>query len=240
MRRLLLTVVAGLLIIGTIVTISYLLETYLVVENPLNRVDALVVMAGSPHQRLPAIVRLYKQGIAPTILLTNDGIRGPWSPIKQRNLFHVEWAKEYLLQEGVPPGAIEILDYTSSGSVYDAIHTRNRVVADGNVSSLLVVTSDYHTRRTLWIFQRVFEGEAVSISVFPVVVEDSKYNGRRPLILAEEFIKLIYYKLKYSEWSHCFGQFGAAAKLTTIFVPRIQDENHQGSAHYVHWPCHNA
>ena len=198
LRRLLLTTITGLLIFtGTTISIFRLLETFLVIEKSVIRADALVVMAGSQCQRLPATVRLYKQGIAPKILLTNDGTRGPWSQTHRRNLLQVEWAREYLVQEGVPSGAIEILNYTSSGSVFDAINTRDRVVIDSTIRSLLVVTSDYHTRRTLWIFQRVFEGKPIQISIYPVIDKNSKGYGQRFFILAYEFTKLTYYKMKY-------------------------------------------
>jgi hypothetical protein len=51
-----------------------MLESYLVRERQLEKADAILVMAGSREERLPSVARLYHQGVAPKILLANDGV----------------------------------------------------------------------------------------------------------------------------------------------------------------------
>ncbi len=123
-------------------------------------------------------------------------MRGAWSVKHQKNLYLVEWAREYLLDEGVPEDAILLLDFIESGSYYDAVNTRNRVLADESIKSLLVVTSDFHTRRTLWVFQRVFAGMNVRIGVYPAA-KDVVQHGTRIKTLTLEFLKLMYYRVRY-------------------------------------------
>ncbi len=163
-------------------------------ENRIASADALVLMAGASHERLPTVARLYHEGVAPRILLTNDGIRGAFSREHQRNLYHVEWDEVALLKRGIPPEAIAKLHFIASGTVYDALNTRAFVRADGSIRSLLVVTSDYHTRRTLWSFEQVFADDAVTIGV---VAADSPQRGagERFRIHGVELLKSVVYRI---------------------------------------------
>jgi len=173
----------------------HLLERFLLVKRPVENPDALVVMAGSKDHRLPAAAQLYLRGVAPKILLTNDGVRGAWSIKYQRNLYMVEWAREDLLELGVAEEDIVLLDFASSGSIHDARRTFEYVSShDNSLDSLLVVTSHYHTRRTLWVFNRVFAGTEVDIGVYPVL-KDPAYQGRYLATYTVELIKLVYYWL---------------------------------------------
>ncbi len=173
-----------------------MLESCLVREKPLEKADAIVVMAGNMEQRLPAAARLYHEGRAPRILLANDGVFAGWSRKYQRNLYLVEWAREDLVDMGVPREDIVLLEFTSSGSIHDVLNTRDYVLDQGDIRSLLVVTSDYHTRRTLWSFRHVFRAEDVRIGIHPAGHETngSSLNHRT---LAVELAKYIYYRVRY-------------------------------------------
>jgi uncharacterized SAM-binding protein YcdF (DUF218 family) len=174
-----------------------IMEKYLVISKPLKHADALVVMAGETKVRLPAAAGLYKKGVANKILLTNDGIFSAWSVEKQRNLYEVEWAEEDLLKMRIPVKDIVKLPYTSSGSIYDALNAREFILAK-ELKSIVVVTSDYHTRRSLWTFEQVFRGYPVNIGVYPAK-KRAKPEAffRRFITLSSEMLKLAYYKTKY-------------------------------------------
>jgi len=173
------------------------LEGFLVVDRTLPHADALVVMAGEKPIRIPAAARLYKQGKAEKILLTNDGIFSSWSQEKQRNLYEVEWAEESLLKMKVPKSAIVKLPYSASGSIYDALNTRAFVLEKG-IKSICIVTSDYHSKRSLWTFERVFRGCPIVIGVHPVKSGVTALAGYRKVTpLGLEFLKYLYYRCKF-------------------------------------------
>lgn len=173
-----------------------LLESFLVVDSHVKKADALVLMAGSASLRLPAVVQLYEKGVAPKILLANDGNKGAWSSKYKTNLYLVEWAREYLLKKNVPEEAIELLNFSERGSYYDALNTRAYVSANNNTNTLLVITSDYHTRRTLWTFNRVFADLDIQIGVYPIpIIRD--YHILHLKTLTVEFLKLLYYLIRY-------------------------------------------
>ncbi len=175
-----------------------ILEKFLVVNKPLPHAEALVVMAGSMSERLPAAARLFQEGISQKILLTNDGILGAWSQEQHRNLYRVEWAETDLMNMQVPTKAIVKLAYTSSGSIYDALNSRTEIL-DKGLTSIIIVTSDYHSRRSLWSFERVLHGHPVMIGVYPVKSEVTNSSDfKKFLELSREIIKYMYYVCVYS------------------------------------------
>ena len=197
-RKSRLVIPTSILVVAVSVSLMLLvdLESYLVVSEPLPKADAIVVMAGGPDVRLPSVADMYKKGVAPQVLLTNDGIFASWSQKHQRNLYLVEWAREDLLEIGVPENTITLLHYTASGTIHDALNTLEYIHTHPEIRNLLVVTSDYHTRRTLWTFRRVFEGQGTQIGVCPVP-DPSESWWRRTGVLYLEFLKYLYYRVRY-------------------------------------------
>lgn len=176
----------------------------LVVRAELERADALVVLSGSAayRERTAEAARLYREGRAPLVLLTDDGVLGGWSEAEQRNPRFVELAVAALRRDGVPAESINVLDArpTSTHDEADAV----RVYAAGRgLRSLLVVTSAYHSRRALWTWRRVFRGSGVQVGLEPAE------GGRAPGVwtwwlsatgwrqVGGEYAKMIYYAVKY-------------------------------------------
>lgn len=176
-----------------------ILSDFLIIDKPIPHAEALVVMAGSVRERLPAAARLFQRGIAPKILLTNDGVLGAWSEEKHRNLYLVEWAESELMKMQIPETAIVKLAYSSSGSIHDALNSRTEILDQG-IRSIIIVTSDYHTRRSLWSFERVLQGHPVAVGVYPAVSEVSTASDfiKFP-VLCREFISYIYYRINYRD-----------------------------------------
>jgi uncharacterized SAM-binding protein YcdF (DUF218 family) len=175
-----------------------LFEQYVVADQPLEQADAMVLMAGERFFRLPAVVSLFQKDVAPRILLTNDGVLGGWSDKYHRNLYQVEWAKEFLVDRGIPDTAIELLNFSKSGSYYDALNTRKFVLSDGSIRSLVIVTSDYHTRRSVWTFEKVFSPSDIQIGVYTIPDSADIAVSRRLLIVFTEIIKFAFYKVRYA------------------------------------------
>lgn len=153
--------------------------------------DAVVVLAGSYQERIPAAAKLFNGGQAPVIILTNDGVRGGWSRKYQRNVYQIERAEELLVDSGVPRERIIRLPFYGSGTVYDALAVE-RYLQTHDLVRLLLVTSDYHARRSLWTFRHVLRNQPVGISTFSVS------SGRS--VVKEtwlESVKLLYYKIRF-------------------------------------------
>lgn len=213
-HKLLLAFLSVCVIVSLASILSFrLLNQYLVVEKPLEHADAIVLMAGDSQGRLPAAADLFKKGVAPTVLLTNDGILGAWSTEYSRNLYQVEWARLELLQRGVPKNSVVMLAYSHSGTFYDALNTRE-YVQEKKITSLVVVTADYHTRRTLWSFGKVFAGSAVKVGIHPanIYVDSKSFVDRMSRLgtLLIELIKLNYYKVRWGAFIWFCRSFGVS------------------------------
>ena len=177
----------------------------LVVAAPLRHVDAIVVMSGAPvyFGRTAHAGRLFLEGRANTILLTNDGVRGSWSNTLQRNPLYYERATLRLTQAGVPAAAIEVLPGRVSSTYEEAILVRDYAQAH-HLKTLLVVTSDFHTRRALWTMRRVLRASPVQVGVeaaapvfatFSPATWWSSWAGWRTVL--GEYLKLIGYLVRY-------------------------------------------
>lgn len=177
----------------------------LIVQKPLERADVILVLAGSSvfQERTDKAADLYKQGISAKIILTDDGTRGGWSKIEQRNPPFVELARKNLINQGVPADAVEIIVPIGSGTIYEAQIFAEKV-GEANWKSVLLVTSAYHTRRTLWTFENELKDKNVEVGV-----ASAPLGQQTPLpdfwwlaprgwdAVAGEYVKSFYYWIYY-------------------------------------------
>ena len=177
----------------------------LVERRELPRADAIAVLGGGAAyvERTRHAARLFREGRAPVVLLTNDGELGGWSPDEQRNpLFHERAARE-LERAGVTAASVRLLPGTVSGTYEEASALRDYAAAHG-LRSLIVVTSLYHSRRALWALRRAFRGSGIEVGLdappagvgtpAPAVWWLSARGWRA---VPPEYPKLVYYRLRY-------------------------------------------
>lgn len=193
--------VIGCLVIAGWELLAIVAARFLVVRSPLSHADAIVVLSGSAAhvERAQWAAQLYKNGLAPKIILTNDNQQGGWSEAEQRNPFYFERSRDQLLASGVPKEAIEIrLEPVSS--TYQEAELIRAVLPEYRLKSLVLVTSPYHSRRALWTFRRVLDSAETQIGIEPVAVNAKSpppatwwlhFNGWQ--IVPVEYVKLLYY-----------------------------------------------
>jgi uncharacterized SAM-binding protein YcdF (DUF218 family) len=185
--------------------VAWIAARALIVSAGNPRADVIVVLGGSSTfvERTRYAAELFREGRAPRILLTNDGLQGGWSNADNRNTYFVERALWELQVAGVPNDKIEVLPQITSSTYEEAALLRQYAEAHA-VRSVLVVTSAYHSRRAMWTFRRVFDGSGVEISVMspptgwqtpPPATWWLHKNGWS--LVAGEYTKLVYYYLKY-------------------------------------------
>lgn len=141
----------------------------LVVADPLQKADAIVVLSGGDEHRIDEAIRLYQEEYADTIILTETG-----AFLEE---FNAEYSKErqlVLLNAGIPGGAIMITPWNAA-STRDEAKDVKALLQSKHPKVLLVVTDPYHTLRTRMIWEEVFEGTETEILVRPV--RDSWYSS---------------------------------------------------------------
>lgn len=135
---------------------------FLVVGDPVEQADAVVLLSGGDDARLDEAVRIYREDLVKHLLITETGTipegGGPRaSALLQRQ---AEAA-------GVAGGDIWTTLGKSSSTRDEAAGVRDFCENNG-LKTIIVVTDPYHTRRTQIIFDAVFSGSPVRTLVRPV------------------------------------------------------------------------
>ena len=145
---------------------------YLQHEDPLQKADAIFVLAGTRLERPLEAVELYKEGFAPVIVLSPGRPEPGERLLRERGVrfpLEVELQRDALVQLGVPVAAI----VATAGYVDNTAQEANllRAMVEANHwKRVIIVTSKYHTRRSAFAFRRGLEG-----------------TGAQPLIRASRF-----------------------------------------------------
>lgn len=176
------------------------LANLLIVEKPLEKADAIWVLGGSSTyiERDQKAAELYKQGVAPKIIVVNDGVMSGWNQNEQRNIPIEELSKRELIAQGVPISAIEVLPKLVD-STKDEADLLVETAQTRQLKSVLLVTSAYHSRRTLWTFERVVLKNNLSIKIGLKTPSKttSLFSPSDWTFIGKEYVKMLYYWLFY-------------------------------------------
>ncbi len=146
-------------------------------EDPLERADAIFVLAGTRLERPLEAVDLYKEGWAPLIVLSpgrselaervarSRGVRVPTGSALTRDV---------MLQLGVPASAIVADEGYVDNTAGEANLLRAMVIARG-WKRVIVVTSKYHVRRAGFAFRRALQGTGAR-----AIMRASRYDPSDP------------------------------------------------------------
>lgn len=193
------------LLIALWILVAWFGARMLIVQAPLDHASALVVLGGSAtyKERTELAARLFHEGRAPLIILTDDGGKSGWSRPDGRNPFFVERARAELMRQGVPESAITILPGTVGSTQDEAEALRGFIFARG-LRSLLIVTSAYHSRRALRTMRDGLSGTGVIVGLIAV---PTGIQTPQPLLwwlkptgwplVAGEYVKMAYYRINY-------------------------------------------
>jgi uncharacterized SAM-binding protein YcdF (DUF218 family) len=177
----------------------------LIVKSDLPAADAIVMMSGSATylERADWAARLYREGRAPIVILTNDSLISGWDKQEERNPYFYELAARELQKRGVPESKIQVVSDIALGTYEESLGVRDYATAR-QLKRLLVVTSAYHTRRALWSLRHACEGSGIEIGIDSPppgwqTPAPSRWWYRRWgwKVVAGEYVKLIYYWLRY-------------------------------------------
>jgi len=159
----------------------------LIVADPIERVDAVVVLSGGDGDRLALAIEMHADGIAPNLVITDT----------------TSGSNNRLVREAMAGGfsreSIFVTDLQVDSTYDEALAVRDLALIR-NWDKLMVVTDPYHTFRTRLVFNRELRNSGIEISVRPVVGHwftsrtwFSQTEGWQFVIL--EFGKLINYLL---------------------------------------------
>lgn len=162
---------------------------FLIVNEPLKKSDIIVVYSGDSGERTVKGVELLKKGYADYIIFSGGTV---YDDVKMANLM-----TNHAIKLGVPEEKI-IKEPEASSTYENALFTKDILVKNG-FKSIILVTSNYHSRRSQLTTKKVLEGtkiEVITVSSNDEFNKDWWKDGRSILICINEYAKILGYYLK--------------------------------------------
>jgi uncharacterized SAM-binding protein YcdF (DUF218 family) len=169
---------------------------WLVESRPLARPDAILSLSSHEWERLPGAARLAVENPLALVLLTLP------QPATKFNCHDCANRPKRLQLLGVNPARIRIIPITASGTYGEALVARDFMVKAG-LRRLDVVTSPYHTRRSLTTFEAILQGTGVAVGIVPSTETSSARPDRwwqapyDRAYVSYEWAAVAYYWLRY-------------------------------------------
>ncbi len=133
---------------------------YLIVEDPLEQASAIIVLSAQSPYRVLEGARLYKDGWAPKVVLTRPSRKPSFDTFESLGIHLMEWHelhREVLLRSGVQSEAIVVIDQEVENTLAE-LKAVLQTLSPPSGATLIIVTSNYHTRRTQEIWGYLTDG----------------------------------------------------------------------------------
>ena len=137
---------------------------FFTVNNAKPGADALVVLSGGKFTRIPHALKLFEEGYAPEILLTDEKKRS----IRFAHLLPSnEMIAQAMIEELGLPAPFSIIQSQKGGatSTFDEAYDLLKLSEKKNYRHLILVTDAFHSRRAYHAFQTVFEETGINIEM---------------------------------------------------------------------------
>ena len=174
---------------------------FLVVSDELEPADLIFLLNGDTTTRPYHASQLFHRNLAPIVVIArmedSESVKlGAYPNPTDSNI-------TVLKQTGVPED--RIVQLRPPKGVMHTIDEANallKYVKEHGTHSIILVTSDLHSRRSRFTFRKILEGTGVKLSMAPI--PDLKYGAKDwwhsedgIIGLQNEYIKLLYYYYKY-------------------------------------------
>lgn len=151
---------------------------YLAREDGLQKADAVVVLAGTKLLRPLEAADLYREGYAPSIVLTRDFDERPaFDALAHRGVdvaMDADRARGVMVSLGIPRDAIVIPDRLHDSTAAEAVTLRELAAARG-WRRLIVVSSRFHLARARFALEREMGSAGPQI-----IMHATRYDPLRP------------------------------------------------------------
>jgi len=142
------------------------LGSWLAVEDPLAKSDAIVAISGDTGARTNTAVALWKAGWAPIIVFSG-------AAIDPESVSSAEIMRREAVRQGVPEGAT-LIEPNSTTTEENATEVA-KLMTQRRIASAILVTSPWHQRRASIEFSRAFEPHAIKLRNYPA--RDPQWNA---------------------------------------------------------------
>lgn len=167
-----------LLLLIALYGIAYGLGSFLVINEPPKKADAIIVLSGGEN-RIQKGISLYKEHYAPYIILSNA---------------NEDYMEAYIIRDNIPKHSV-LLETKADSTYKNALYTKD-IMSKHHMKSAIVVTSNFHTRRTKMNFDKVYKDTGIQFTY--VGVDTPGFNPHSwwinrsgTITVFDEYVKLI-------------------------------------------------
>lgn len=175
-----------LLLAGLVLLVAFLLVlpsaraagTWLVVEDPLQSARAVVVLGGQVPFRAMEAARIYKEGWAREVWLTQGSASEEDLAMSRLGIdrpAEYTYSREVLTRRGVPGSAIRVLPERMVNTAEELRAIGHELDKAGG-GTVIVVTSKYHARRVAVLWQSLFGHKLQAVVRYS---EDDPFDATR-------------------------------------------------------------
>jgi len=167
--------------------LRYIGESW-VIDEPSARADAIIMLSDDNYyaDRATRAAELSRQEVAPVVVASGRRLRP--------NAGLSELMEHDLIERGVPKNKILRFDHNAADTIEEAELLR-KLAQEKRWRSVIIVSSNYHTRRVRYIFKKIFPS---SIAVSVAGARDAEFDPdhwwekRRSVILfGHEFMGML-------------------------------------------------
>ena len=154
---------------------------FLVVEDKPAEADIIVVLMGSPGERMLQAYDIYEAGYSNRIVMTDTYSPGS-DALAERGIFlknTTDLAIEIGIELGINPAHITVIPEIARSTGDEAVAVRQYIESKDNIDIIILVTSDYHSRRSRAIFNRAFAGLEVPVELIVLPGKYSEFNAKK-------------------------------------------------------------
>ncbi len=189
-----------------------------IVNDPAAHADAILVLGDDNFygDRATEAAQLFRQVVAPVVVASGRRLR-PGAGMS-------ELIEHDLIERGVPKENVLRFPHDADNTREEAVALR-RLAKEKGWKSVVVVTSNYHTRRVRYIFQKVFpSGVEVSVASARDGDFDPEHWWERRKSVKEFLGELVGMVAAMWELRNENGQDAKSAVITRVLVPPM-DQN---------------
>jgi len=182
-------------------------------SDPIERSDAILVLSDDNFDgdRATQAAKLYRQGMAPVVVASGRRLR-PYAGI-------AELIQHDLEQHGVPKKAILACPHETDDTKDESAALLG-FVQQHNWRRVIVVTSDFHARRTRYIFRRIFPAQIeVRVSGAPDEDFDAEHWWEKRRSVKIMFHEIVGMAVAMWELRHKDDEHVQAQRLVGIVRP---------------------
>nr|WP_068130001.1 YdcF family protein [Nosocomiicoccus ampullae] len=150
------------------------------------KVDVIIMLGGGDKGRMEKAAELYHEGYADYVIITPES----------KDIY--PQSTEFAVELGIPEDAI-IKEYEATSTYTNAVESF-KIMDEYSFDSALVVTSDYHLKRSKLIYDRVSDGQYDLKYIAALSEDGEKWNER-------SYSDRIWFSEFYKLWGYWLGLY---------------------------------